>query len=59
MVSYEQALAIARGLKSSIDACDEHTDAFSFKVEAGGRDIGQTEYFDHSLAEHIREFPVP
>ena len=74
MVTYEQALKIARDLKVNIDACDEYNDAFVFKCRAeqwdiggdgpccvlkgSGRAINQTEYFDNYEAKHIREFDV-
>jgi hypothetical protein len=34
MVSYEEALAIARKLKPNIDACDEYDQAFLFKCKS-------------------------
>lgn len=74
MVTYEQALEIARKLKNGIDACDEYNDAYAFKRRAeefmiggdgacvvlkkNGRAINIVEYFDNYEAKHIREFDI-
>ena len=74
MVNYDEALKIAKGLKSNIDACDEYENAYLFKTKAdeytiggegaciilkeNGRAISQLEYFDNYDTNHIREFDV-
>ena len=74
MVSYDEALKIAKELKENIDACDEYENAYLFKTKAdeytfggegaciilkeNGRAINQLEYFDNYDTNHIREFDV-
>lgn len=74
MVTYDEALNIAKKLKKNIDACDEFDNAYLFKCRAeewdiggsgpcivlkeNGRAINQVEYYDKYEAEHIREFDI-
>ena len=74
MVTYDEALAIARKLKKNIDACDEYNDAYVFKARSeeymiggpgpcvvlkeNGKAISQVNYFDSYQAQHIREFNI-
>ncbi|MBR4656549.1 MAG: hypothetical protein IKO68_08300 [Oscillospiraceae bacterium] len=73
MVSYDEALAIAKKLKKNVDACDEYADAYVFKnrdeeymiggsgpvvvLKENGRAINQVEYFSRERT-HIREFNI-
>ena len=74
MITYEEALAIARKLKNSIDACVEFDNAYVFKAKAedhmiggdgaccvlkkDGRAVSQTEFYDNYAGEFVREFDL-
>ena len=74
MVSYKEALATARELKPSIDACDEYDQAFLFKCKAEecliggdgpivvlketGKAINQLAFFDDCGPKLIRSFDL-
>ncbi len=74
MVTYEEALAIARDLKENISHCCEFTDAYMFTAEGddymiggfgalvilkeNGRALGPTGYYDNFSGEMVRDFDV-
>lgn len=43
MISYDEALSIARGHKSKINHCIEYSNAYSFEYDAGEKNDGGDE----------------
>ena len=73
MLTYDEALIIAKALKSEIDFCVEYSDAYMFGLRAedniiggnaciilkdSGKSVNMVDYYDLYEAEEIREFDV-
>ena len=74
MISYEEALKMARELKKNIDACDEYDIAYVFKakeeeyliggygpcciIKETGRAVNQTEFVDSYDSQFIKGFDL-
>jgi hypothetical protein len=74
MISYEEALKKAKGLKESIDKCYEYDSAYMFASSEDKRSIGgdgpcvilkesgeaisRTHFFEFYDADEVREFDV-
>ena len=74
MIEYDEALEIARKLKTNIDACDEYETAFVFKAKADeftiggdgpccvlkkdGKAVGMTAFIDGYASKLLREIEV-
>ena len=74
MINFDEALKIAKELKSTIDSCDEYDKGYMFKAEAdkwsiggegaccilkdSGRAVCLTEFYDKYNPVFIREIAV-